>query len=1442
MSSRPAPGRRPDGLFDNRYRIERSFPRGRSGEVLRAFDTLNDDQPVVIKRPALQDAPPMRAGQEQNILNEKRALERLGGHPSVPTLRQMGIFRVGGQAQHYIVLEEALGVPLDILVRQFTEYGQRLPDLETLVIFDALLDVIQAAHDRKMVYNNLEPANLYWDREHYTLKIVGWENALFLDTDVLPPTVNRATDITQIGQLLYFVVSGGQQFINLDSLAALSEDVPPQMVTIISRCVSTEASQRYSSVVTIRQELDTLRGPLEELRDAPFENARARLPEAEVDELEMLRETVQRALDYDPGYPAGHALLAEIETRIRQITVQNEMHALSVYILSGNMGRAVAVIEELRPKMDAATQPILAYLKDACEQLQAAPVLPLSAGFAEALGPLLEGDVQTAAELLATTHEPRTSARQQQNLLAERLSLFIPGIVLLRPPLALLEDQLAGRTGSAELRDALRAIVTRLDRAVPPSIQLLRRQYQDTVNALVEMEGELRPLNGDNTMVAEAQGARFAAQRVLELLDVATSNVFSDPQRAADALEKASAIDPGSTGFKTIAGIFESFHAEMINLRNFVPARDGANISQFLEDAQARLRPYGADVADPQFQAMIQGIDDATAAWLRVADFITLGGRRPTITACQQAADAIQPLNPSLARWFNEYAKRIEHITRIDELNPNAALGAALAQGWDQWDRGRAAEAKAAGEQALTHATNDGEKHAARRLINLSEALGSWLANDGPLNPKRTDQADERVSEILLPEEEAVRRKFSKQMPDAQIYLRAMSKGIVEPMRETSSAGVRALFFHYVLRGMLALQSDGDDASFWREAAIKTLSTARTHPAFQALDTAITRRQLVREAVRALNEVKHTSNLGPARLAVRAPMASAQLEAATQSIQSVDEALRQWTEGDFRKARQAIDNAAERIAFAETVMGHDLKPFKTWLQDLGASAEIVQQARRTIEQIALVPADDPNPAVIEAHLKIIEITRRDLGESYTTKLRQWRDTYNSIRDLYLDQQLTKAEKLRLYEGYADVPTFEQQPALPILRHWLDLIKKMRDSAPFSAPFIPLRGPVSPGSAESDQSPSVSEIISTGDEKEAEVTGSGGEPVEPIRSGSPLMLIIGVVVLIGIIATLGVLVLRTTQPPEVPFTPGASAQGSVPAVLAAGATEEATSTSTETETSTPSPTFTDVPTATPPTLPPTITKAVPTYTSTSGTPTPEPPTPVKPGVTISPTSLPAGVLPGDSPVPTNPSLTPPTNVPTAQSGDYDMLEALAKLPNNKITWNRDWFGPAEGGWQLGTSTLRPNNPLQVVRLGPDVLTPLFGPEAATKLKRVDATIELDSYDKSLLPTGNVYYGLGMESRGGQRVSVQATLLQATVAGIVTSQNGVQKQKTQVPFTKLRTTFTLERNDDNTLSLYYNGQLVGQSSASFAMGTPVTIYLYTSAGGVVTKVTAFKVHLE
>src|SRR5262249_14109063 len=89
--------------------------------------------------------------------------------------------------------------------------------------------------------------------------------------------------------------------------------------------------------------------------------------------------------------------------------------------------------------------------------------------------------------------------------------------------------------------------------------------------------------------------------------------------------------------------------------------------------------------------------------------------------------------------------------------------------------------------------------------------------------------------------------------------------------------------------------------------------------------------------------------------------------------------------------------------------------------------------------------------VAEAHQRLIEITRRDLGEAYTVTLRQWRDTYNSARDLYMDTKLDKVEKLRLFEDYFASDSLDYHPALPILRHWYGLLKRQ----PAPEPAVPV---------------------------------------------------------------------------------------------------------------------------------------------------------------------------------------------------------------------------------------------------------------------------------------------------------------------------------------------------------------------------------------------------
>lgn len=1464
---RPVTGRRPDSLFDNRYRYDYIYPRGRSGETLRAYDTQNGNQPVVIKRPALQDAPPIRAGQEVSILKEKRALEQLAGHPVLTELRHVGTFRVGGQLHQYIAMDMAQGETLEAMT-----LAGPLPELELLVILDNFLDLLHAAHDRHIVYNDVDAKHLFWDREHYHLKVIDWGNAVFLDTDSTAHA-NRSSDIFQVGQLIYFVLSGGHRLESgrADPATELGDNISPRWKSIINRATQPELNQRYPDINAFRQDLAELRRPLEKNRDMLVERARNRLANAtSQSQLEPLRDTLHEALVSDPGYPAARTLLAEVETRLKQLEIQGDLDAVRIYIESGNAGRASTLINELLARMGDTEQPLLLCLLDICDQLQESPAF-LPAALSPALEALLQGDAQTAARLLVTTHEPRPAARMQQFLVAERLALRMPGITLLRPHLVRLEQQLVD---NKEQTRAIQTLITRLDESLAPGLLPVIRLYQRIADALATQETTLKATGAAVETLTALQRAESAADDIIELLEVVARNVLTDPSRAGNALWRAAAIDPGNPAFEALNNLLTSFHTELDSLRSFA-VTDGGMIAKFLTKAQERLTPYSAEIKDPRFQEIVADIGTAISSWARAIDYLALGGRRPAIDGCRNASEAIKPLNPAVANWFDDFARRIEETQRVEYLSPNAALGRTLADGWEAWDRGRGGEAQAAGERAASLAATDGEKLAAKRLVGLGEVLSSWLNNDGAASIQRTDQAEDRVSALLLPEEEALRRKFAEQMPNMQIYLKAMARGVVEPLRDASAAAVRALFFHYVLRGILVLQQEKfDEAGFWRDAASKSLPNARLHPAYQALDVAITRRQLILEAVRALNNVRTVAGLTEARSAVRAPLAAAQLEYADQALRAIDDAVRRWTDGEFRTARQQLDSAIERTNAAEAMLGKDLTPFKTWLADLAASAELLQQARRTIEQAALDPTDEPDPAIAEAHQKLIDVTRRDLGESYTPQLRQWRDAYNTIRDTYLDKRFSKDEKLRLFDGHFSSMFIDRQPALPIFRHWQSLIRAIPDPVPITPsaskvaeatiapPAVPTVPPLSTPNARSEATPeyvreTTPQIIDKPDV-------ARDRPVARPASIPTRLLMIGTVVLALVVIGTMLLLLRGSSGTNLPITLVTSGRPTLPVVQA---------TATNPPTNTLEPTFTPLPTNT--SVPPT---PISTATATTVRPVPTPtafdvtvitaPSPtiavtrapsltVPPKATNPPTlssaqlqltgetvpTLNPGVLPSKA-VPTNPSVILPTLPPAAVSGEYDILEPLAKLPRDKITWDPSWFGPGGTGWQLGNSTVKLAQ-APVINLGPDVLTPLLGTDAAQHIQRVDATFQLVNYDPAFIATGQVFFGVGLGAlRGGSRADVRARLLRDTLFDVGMTFNGTYHSTTQLPITANppQVILSVQRNDDKTLSLYVDGHLLGQSAAIYPPGTPLTIYLYTSRSSVMLNVTTLKVTLN
>ncbi|MDZ4672737.1 MAG: hypothetical protein SH821_17885, partial [Phototrophicales bacterium] len=305
-----------DSLFDNRYRYDYIYPRGRSGETLRAYDTVNNDRPVVIKRPALNDAPPIRAGQEVSILNERKALKQLAGHAVLTTFLGDGQFNIGGMPHQYIVMERAEGLVIADVVLEMARSGGRLPQLEMLMIADSLLDLLATAHTRDIVYNDVDAKHLFWDRNTYRLKVIDWGNAVFLDSETISPQgISKQSDIFQVAELLFFILTGGRRMdvprdAGNDFALAFADDeerVSPRLRAIISKAAHPNPKFRYANIPDLRRDLTDYRKPIERERDTVVNMVIDRLRKnLSMTDITSLTESLDPVLAQDPGFPAGH--------------------------------------------------------------------------------------------------------------------------------------------------------------------------------------------------------------------------------------------------------------------------------------------------------------------------------------------------------------------------------------------------------------------------------------------------------------------------------------------------------------------------------------------------------------------------------------------------------------------------------------------------------------------------------------------------------------------------------------------------------------------------------------------------------------------------------------------------------------------------------------------------------------------------------------------------------------------------------------------------------------------------------------------------------------------------------------------------------------------------------------------------------------------------------
>jgi hypothetical protein len=1412
-------GRRTESLFDNRYRCDYIYPRGRSGETLHAYDTQDDNRPVVIKRPASQDAPPMRAGQEVSIRNEKQALERLAGHPVLTELRGSGTFRVGGHTHEYIVMDLAEGQIVEDMVLELAEHGEYLPELEALVIMDHLLDLLAAAHDKQILYNDVDAKHLFWNRETYQLKVIDWGNAVFTDEPGALPTATRGSDIYQCGELLYFILTGGNRLLTETSddqetffvnFGPDAERIPARLQAILTRAVHHDPRRRYGTINELRQALAEYRQPLERERNEIVGRVRRRVRStASQEELADLAAILDEALVMDPGYPEAAKLQREIDSYLQQIEVQADLDAIRIYLESGNWPRALSLLNDLLPKAGPANEALIRFLIEAASTLEDMQVSPPPDGFMPALDLLFEGQHVAAGQTLLTTAEARSKARRAQWLLAEQLATLVPEVTLLRPHLVRLRRDLESEADS--LTEQLDAVQEQLDG--PPlsgltGLQVIYQQVASMLNRLEEMletTASLRPAHEQEATLAAAIRAQYAAQAVAQKLDMVGQHVYSDPSHAGDLLHEASAIDPTAPHFDLLHDYFDEVHQAVLAVGQFKPRSDGANLAEWFVDVQDFLQPYLHDLADEKLHAAAQAVQHAGENWITIMNYLALGRREPTSDLLRRTADMIRPFNESLAAWFGTLATNLADAPFVERYSPREALADALIDGWKAWDRGQSANAIEQGKRAHQHATTDGERLAASRLQRLGELLEEWLTAGGPYDVERSDQAETEALAILLAEEEQERQTFAQQMPNTATYLRAMSRGIVAYMRESSSAGWRALFMHYVLRGILALlDGELDEAEFWRDVAAKAFDDASVHPAYKKLDHTLTARRLVLTAEQALNNVSDPEDLDAVRQALNAPLAGEVLSGVQQAVQTIQDALQSWSDGDFQTAVQSLNMATDNIRTAAQVADLRIDSFRAWLAELRDTAEELRQARLTLEQGALSTSDDPDPAMGEAHKQIVTLTLEKLGPDYAHQVRQWDDMYEAMLETYVSQRYTRREKLAAFSRHFSSLFITKHPLYPRFRHWESVIEQL---------------PVD--TAEDD----VIDIESQGGEHqvtyvEEDKTFEPEAEAEPvIEDELPWNWIIPLALLLLVAAVAFGVWRIAANSGENGDNPGSSGSPGNPA----SAVEATPSARASGASGVPAGDKTLAP-LTPTAEPATSTPVPPTATAVPPTPSPVPTTAVP---------LPTTAVP--TPAVTATVAAPATPVPAAPP---DLVAEVAALPADQRVWPADALRRGDGDvWEVSTVDI-PDNTL-TIKLSPAILDTLLEPGAASAFMRADATMTLVD-GQAALDAGDVAFGLGAENTNGQQVIGQVQFVDRSLVELGMNRNGNFRARTELPLPDPQIRLSVRRVGSAVLGFYVNDQLLAESvTIRFPRGEPLTLVLLVTGQDVVVEISEFDI---
>ncbi len=268
----------PSSFASGRYQVLRFLGEGAKKRVFHAHDTRLDRDVAfaLIKTDGLDTLG------RQRVLHEAQALGRLGSHPHI-----VSVFDLGEHDGQPYMITELMTSDADAALR---EADGPLPLERTLEIAKGVCRGLEFAHAQSVVHRDLKPGNI-WLAQDGTAKIGDFGLAVSLDrsrltqhgmmvgtVSYMPPEqalggeVTPRSDLYALGAMLYEMVTGRPPFLGDDPTAVISQHIntppvapswysehcPPDLEELILRLLAKDPGERPASATEVLEALERI--------------------------------------------------------------------------------------------------------------------------------------------------------------------------------------------------------------------------------------------------------------------------------------------------------------------------------------------------------------------------------------------------------------------------------------------------------------------------------------------------------------------------------------------------------------------------------------------------------------------------------------------------------------------------------------------------------------------------------------------------------------------------------------------------------------------------------------------------------------------------------------------------------------------------------------------------------------------------------------------------------------------------------------------------------------------------------------------------------------------------------------------------------------------------------------------------------------------------------